>query len=307
MKIAYYLPEKILTSAELAALYPGWTEEKIRSKTGIALRHIVGDNETAADMAFEATKKLFSERGVMPESIDFVLFCTQSPDYKLPTSACLIQSRLELAKTCGALDYDLGCSGFVYGLSLAKGLVKGGIAKNVLLLTAEIYFKYIHPMDKSVRTIFGDGAAAILIDEQATDEMGAFSLGADGSGAGTLIVKTGGAREAVDPNAAVEMDNSGNQRTKNNVYMGGPEIFNFTLDIVPTTMADVLKKNGLEKDNVDLFVFHQATAFMLNTIRKVNLIPRDKFYIDLEDTGNTVRRFQLRLIVRRQRAFSNRA
>jgi len=287
MKISYYLPEKILTNAELAALYEGWTAEKILSKTGIASRHVAGENETALDLAEQAAQKLFAV-GVDKSSIDFVLLCTQSPDYKLPSSACLLQDRLGLSKACGALDFDLGCSGFVYGLSLAKGLVASGAAKNVLLVTAETYTKYIHPMDKSVRTIFGDGAAAVLVDEAVARSIGAFVFGTDGSGAEKLIVRTGGARDPIDPHATVSTDASGNQRTNNNVFMDGPEIFNFTLDIVPKTMDAVCAKNGMSRDEIDLFVFHQANKFMLDTIRKVNLIPRAKFYVDMEDVGNTV-------------------
>jgi len=288
MNIAYYLPENVLGNDELASLYEGWTAEKILAKTGIASRHVVGENETALDLAERAAKKLFAEQGVDPKTIDFVLLCTQSPDYKLPSSACILQDRLGIPTTAGALDFDLGCSGFVYGLSLAKGLVVGGMAKKVLLVTAETYTKYIHPMDKSVRTIFGDGAAATLVDEAAANAIGAFVFGTDGSGADKLIVKTGGAREAFVPNAAETTDESGNKRTVNNVFMAGPDIFNFTLDIVPKTMDVVCAKNGLTRDDIDLFVFHQANKFMLDTIRKVNLIPRAKFYIDLEDTGNTV-------------------
>jgi len=288
MKIAYYLPEKVLHNSELAALYEGWSESKIFNKTGIASRHVAREDETALDMAEQAAKRLFTEQEIDSQDIDFILFCTQSPDYKLPTSACLLQNRLGLPKTVGALDFNLGCSGFVYGLSIAKGLVTSGTAKNVLLVTAETYTKYIHPMDKSARTIFGDGAAAVIVDEAATVEIGEFSMGTDGAGGGSLILRTGGAREPIDFNAATGTDDSGNQRTRNDIYMDGPEIFNFTLEVVPTTMADVLAKNGIQKKDIDLFVFHQANAFMLNTIRKVNLIPRDKFYVDMEDTGNTV-------------------
>ncbi len=162
------------------------------------------------------------------------------------------------------------------------------MARNVLLLTAETYTKYIHPMDKSVRTIFGDGASATLVDEDAVKAIGQFVFGTDGSGAKKLIVRTGGAREAVDFAAPEEDDASGNRRTKNNVFMSGPDIFNFTLDIVPKTMDEVCSKNGIDRNDVDLLVFHQANKFMLDTIRKVNGIPRDKFYIDLEDVGNTV-------------------
>ncbi|MCR5752134.1 MAG: ketoacyl-ACP synthase III [Kiritimatiellae bacterium] len=288
MKIAYSLPEKILTNAELSTLYPGWSEEKILSKTGIASRHVSAEDETATDLAECAAKKLLEEGGVDPKAIDFVLLCTQSPDYKLPSSACVLQHKLGIPTSAGALDYDLGCSGYVYGLSLAKGLVSGGMARNVLLLTAETYTKYIHPMDKSVRTIFGDGASATLVDEDAVKAIGQFVFGTDGSGAKKLIVRTGGAREAVDFAAPEEDDASGNRRTKNNVFMSGPDIFNFTLDIVPKTMDEVCSKNGIDRNDVDLLVFHQANKFMLDTIRKVNGIPRDKFYIDLEDVGNTV-------------------
>ena len=297
LKIAYELPARVVTNDELAALYDGWTPEKILSKTGIASRHVAAADETAGDLAVRAAEKLFAS-GVRRDAVDFILFCSQSPDYKLPSTACLIQDRLHLPKGVGALDYDLGCSGFVYGLSLAKGLVAGGIAKGVLLLTAETYSKYIHPLDKSVRTIFGDGAAATFVDGAAAASIGAFSFGTDGSGAEKLIVRTGGARaplvdaegrlrSAVPADAAVA-DASGNVRGANNIFMAGPDIFNFTLDIVPKTMDDVCAKNGLTRDDIDLFVFHQANKFMLDTLRKVNGLPRDRFVVDLADVGNTV-------------------
>ena len=288
LKITVEFPEKVITNAELAALYPGWTEEKILSKTGITSRHVAGENETALDLAERAAKKLFVEKGVDPKEIDFILLCTQSPDYKLPSSACILQNRLGVPTSVGALGFDLGCSGFVYGLSLAKGLVVGGMARNVLLVTAETYTKYIHPMDKSVRTIFGDGAAACLVDVDATARIGQFVFGTDGHGADKLIVKTGGARMVPVVDAPVDTDASGNMRTVNNIYMSGTDIFNFTLDIVPQTMDEVCAKNGVRRDDVDLFVFHQANKFMLDTIRKVNGIPRDKYYVNLADTGNTV-------------------
>lgn len=288
MKICYFLPSTELHNNELAALYPGWTEEKILSKTGISVRHIASPSETAVDIAEHAAKKLFAKYAISPRVIDFVLFCTQSPDYKLPSSACILQDRLDIPTTAGAFDYNLGCSGYVYGLSVAKGLIAGGVAKVVLLLTAETYSKYIHPMDKSVRTIFGDGAAATLVDEEAAKTIGKFVLGTDGAGADKLIVRTGGAREAFDPAASEDEDASGNRRTKNNVFMAGPDIFNFTLEVVPEMMDAVCAKNGITRNDIDLFVFHQANKFMLDTIRKVNGIPKDKFYVDLEDTGNTV-------------------
>lgn len=288
MKISYILPEKTLGNGELAKLYPGWSEEKIFAKTGIRTRHVVSDGETALDMAEQAARKLIEEYGVNVEDVDFVLLCTQSPEYKLPTSACMLQSRLGLKRTVGALDFNLGCSGYIYGLSLAKGLIQSGSAKNVLLVTSETYSRYVHPMDKSARTIFGDGASATLIDCETAKLVGAFSFGTDGGGARNLIVETGGARAPYDPDAPEKEDGSGNRRTRNNLFMNGVEIFNFTLEVIPETMRDILGKNALAPQDIDLYVFHQANAFMLNAIRKTNLIPASKFYIDMEDTGNTV-------------------
>ena len=264
MKVAYSLPSSVLANDELAVLYPEWTADKILAKTGIASRHVAGDGETALDLAESAAKKFFAEYAIDRGAVDHLILCTQSPEYSLPSTACLLHERLGLRKEAGALAFDHGCSGFIYGLSLAKGLIAGGMAKNVLLVTTETYTKYIASEDKSTRTIFGDGAAAVLIDEEAAGKIGAFSFGTDGSGAEKLIVRDG------------------------RLFMDGPEIFNFTLEVVPKTMEDVLAKNGMTKDGIDLYVFHQANKFMLETIRKVNGLPRDKFYVNIETTGNTV-------------------
>lgn len=264
MKIDYVLPDGILSNSRLVELFPEWTEEKIASKTGIVARHVSSAEESALDLAERAARKLLMDYDIDIGTIDFLILCTQSSKYKLPSTACLLHERLRLRKDVGALTFDHGCSGFIYGLSLAKGLIVGGIAKRVLLVTAETYTKYIVPEDKSTRSIFGDGAAATLIDEETASKIGAFSFGTDGSGAERLIVRD------------------------NKLFMDGPEIFNFTLDIVPKTIDDVLVKNRMTRNDVDLYVFHQANKFMLDTIRKVNGLPREKFYVNLENTGNTV-------------------
>ena len=193
-KIAYALPENVLDNEALAALYPVWTATKILEKTGIRERRVCGEAETAGDLAEQAARKLFTEHGVDPQSIDFVILITQSPDYFLPTTACILQHRLGLPTHAGALDVNLGCSGYIYGLSLAKGLIAADTAQSVLLLTAETYSKHIHPMDKSARAIFGDGAAATLVTRSELDGIGKFVLGTDGSGYDKLIVPAGGMR-----------------------------------------------------------------------------------------------------------------
>lgn len=285
--ISYYLPEKVVTNEELIKEFPEWSVDKVAKKVGVYSRHIAGENETAGDMAEKAALRLFDEYKISPSEIDFVLLCTQSPDYFLPSTACILQNRLGIPTSAGALDYNLGCSGCVYGMAMAKGLIAGGIAKNVLLLTAETYNKYLHPSDKSNRSIFGDGAAACLISTEGMGEIGDFSLGTDGSGAEKLIVRTGAARYS-KPTGKSEVDDEGHTRYDDYLYMDGGGIFNFTLDAVPAMMKDILAKNSLTNDGVDYYVFHQANKFMLNTIRKVCVLPKDKFYINLEETGNTV-------------------
>lgn len=285
--ISYYLPEKVLTNEALVVEFPEWTVEKVASKVGVTERHIAAEDETAADMGTKAAEKLFTEHQIDRSVVDFLLFCTQSPDYYLPTSACLIQERLGLSTHVGALDFNLGCSGYVYGLSLAKGLIAGGIAQNVLLITSETYSKHLHPRDKGNRTIFGDAAAATLVSTEGFAEIGNFSLGTDGRGAENLIVKKGAMRQANALND-LQFDEGGNPKSSDFLFMNGGEIFNFTSEAVPVLVADVLNKNELKQDEINLFVFHQANKYMMNYLRKLIDIDQENFYIHLEKVGNTV-------------------
>jgi 3-oxoacyl-[acyl-carrier-protein] synthase-3 len=250
-------------------------------------RHIVGEHECASDLAYYAAKKIFKEYHINPQKIDFILLCTQSPDYFLPTTACILQNKLGISTTAGALDYNLGCSGYIYGLSLAKGLICADIATNILLLTAETYTKHIHQRDKGNRTIFGDGASATLISTDGLAEIKKFSLGTDGRGAENLIVKTGGLR---NPNKLndITFDEDGNPISSDYLYMDGPAILNFTLENVPILVENTLKKNGLVQSDINLFIFHQANKYILNFLRKKIKIEEDKFYYCLKKIGNTV-------------------
>lgn len=288
--VEYHLPAGRLDNEQLAHEFPDWTPDKIESKTGITHRAVAAAEECSSDLAVAAAQKLFATGVCAPADIDFLLLCTQSPDYFLPTTACLVQHRLGLPTNCGALDFNLGCSGFVYGLSLAKGLIETGQARNVLLITAETYSKFIHPGDKSVRALFGDAAAATLISakESEVDLIGPFVFGTDGSGANNLIVPTGGTRRAYNPAAPVTEDAGGNRRTENNLFMNGPEIFNFTLRVIPPMASDLIARAGLKAENVDHWVFHQANRFMLEHLRKKLGVPPEKFPILMSHCGNTV-------------------
>lgn len=289
--IEYYLPDKVVRNCDLAAEFPEWSVEKIQQKTGISERHICGENECASDLAVAAAQKLFQSGACGPAEIDFVLLCTQSPDHFLPTTACLVQDRLGIPVTAGALDFNLGCSGFIYGLGLAKGLVETGQARKVLLITAETYSKFIHPGDKSVRTLFGDAAAVTLVAATETPQpcMGPFIYGSDGSGGPNLIVPTGGTRQSRTVETSMPVaDTSGNLRSRDNLFMNGGEIFTFTLQVVPTMVSNLLRQSSLSLEDIDLFVFHQANQFMLDHLRKRIKIPSEKFCIALSHCGNTV-------------------
>lgn len=286
--ISSYLPARILSNEELVADFPEWTVEKIAEKVGVKSRHIVDDNETASDMAVKAANCLFADYpSCHREDVDFILFCTQSPDYFLPTSACIIQEKLSLSTSAGALDYNLGCSGYIYGLAVAKGLVTAGIAKNVLLLTSETYSKHLHPRDKGNRTIFGDAATASIISTEGFAEIGNFALGTDGRGAENLIIKTGASRMP-DKKNDLTFDENGNPVSSDFLHMNGSEIFTFTQKNVPKVVNQTLVNNNLNLEDIDAFIMHQANSYMLEFLRKKMKIAPEKYIVDMEDTGNTV-------------------
>ena len=286
--ISVYLPDGVLDNAELVRQFGTWTENKIYGKTGVSERRVVGD-EKVSDLAAAAGERLFEEHGIDRGSIDFLLLCTECPDYFLPATACIVQNRLGLRKDTGALDYNLGCSGFIYGLALAKGLILGGVARRVLLITAETITRTIHPQDKSTRTLFGDAAAATLVEASAERGIGEFVLGTDGSGAERLIIPAGAWARPSSPETRVETKNKwGNVRTPENLYMDGPEILKFSMEVAPGCMNDTLERNGTSLEGLRLVVLHQASHMMLVKLRELLSIPEEKFVFNIEKYGNTV-------------------
>ena len=284
--IEYIYPENKVTNDDLSLQFPDYDFSKFEEKVGIKNRYWVEENETALDLAIKACEKLFLR--FSKDTIDYVLYCTQSPEYYLPTTACILQDKLKLPKNIGALDFNLGCSGYTYGISLAKGLVNSNQAKNVLLVTAETYSKYLHPRDRSNRAIFGDAATATLISFDKKEGVGEFMFGTDGSGYDKLIVKNGGSKFSYNPNAKEISYGTNNTYSDNHLYMDGPEVFNFTNEVIPNFTKEVLHKNNLNVEDISQFVFHQANAFMLNFMRKRLKASKENFFVDLEDGGNTV-------------------
>ena len=288
--IASHLPDKILTNEQLQVDNPDWEMAKIAAKTGIECRRIAAEDETAADLAFAAAERLFANGTVQRDEIDYLLFCTQSPDYVLPASSCILQDRLRLSINCGAIDFNQGCSGYIYGLQLANALVSSRTAHNVLLLTGETYSKYIHPKDRSVRVLFGDaGTATVISADKPGARIVATEVGTDGTGCNNLIVPIGGARRRSSTESAQEFcDENGSIRSAANLFMDGQELFAFTLKRVPTLVNRLLEKVGLVAEEVDTYVFHQANAFMNEHLRTKMRLQKEKVPLSLSDVGNTV-------------------
>lgn len=288
--ISYALPEGYEDNAYLAAEFPEWSADKIAKKTGINRRHVAGKDEFVSHLGIAAAQRLSAEHGIDLAEIDHLIMCTQGNDFLMPVSAALVHAGLGLRPDCGANDINLGCSGYIYSLGLAKGLIDSGQANQVLVITADTYTKYLNPLDKSVRTIFGDAAAATLVTNDGDSEsMSSFVYGTDGSGAQCLIVPNGGLREgSAFGDGRSSVAERGLESNGWDLYMDGPAIFNFSVRVVPECVHGVAKKAGITVEDVDLFVFHQANQFMLNHLIKKLGIPAEKSYLSMSETGNTV-------------------
>lgn len=276
--IAYKLGSRTERGSDMVRDNPNWNLAEIEEKTGIKTRHIVGVGETAADLAEGAARALF-DRGVDPNEIGALIFVSQSPDYALPTTACLLQHRLGLLTNCMSFDVNLGCSGFVYGLGISVSLIDSGLATNVLLLCSDNYSRYIGKNDRTCRPIFSDGGAAVLVGKGGSATAGGFVFGSDGSGGENLIVENSGGRRSVESTATSFVPS---------LYMDGPQVFMFTMAAVPKLVMRILDAYGTDIDEVDLFIFHQASALVLRNIARQLKLPAGKVFSNITHVGNTV-------------------
>lgn len=257
---------------------------------GIEKRHLAAPGQAASDLAVLAAEKLLEAYPQAREGIDFLLLCTQQPDYPLPSTACLVADRLKLPKGTGALDYNLGCSGYVYGLALAKGLVEGGMARKLLLLTSSLYSRCISPEDRATAPVFGDAATATLI-EMAEGEgpfLDAFVFGTDGGGAGSIIQEAGGSRLPLGAAPLERIEDEHGSHTRADIFMDGQEVMLFTLREVPPMVDEVLAKAALAREELTYAVFHQPNKFMLDYVQRKCRLQKVPFFNDVGSTGNTV-------------------
>ncbi len=289
--ISYYLPEKAVTNDEIDSLHPDWGIHELSEHTGVKTRYYAAKDETPTDMGIKAAERLFLEYPNEKENIDFLLFVTQNADYISPTTACVMQDRLGLSKSMGAIDINQGCSGYIYGLSVAKGLIESGSAKNILLITAEAMSMYVYKDDKSTLPLFGDGASANLISanyQSDTPAINSFVFGTNGAGIKNMSVKYFGARNRIPEKIYEIEDNLGNKRLNTSFYMNGSAVFLFSIKTGPKVVNEVLEKNNLKLDDIDMFIFHQANKMIIETIGTRLGIPPEKNYLYIENCGNTV-------------------
>jgi len=286
--IDYVLPARQVSNADLDKLHPEWQMKQVGLRTGVENRYWCDTKETALDLAETACRKLLTQLSLAPEEIEVVLFCTQSPDFIMPSNACLLQHRLGLKRSVAALDFSHACSGFIYGLYLANAFVQSGSAHTILVVTAETYSKWIHPDDRGPLTLFGDAAAATLISA-GRGGFGPFILGTDGSGVDAFIIPAGGARmPRSQETVEVVKDEFGNTRSAEHIFMNGTAILDFVKKEIPPMVRNLLNQAEISLDDLDLVIFHQASQLVLDYLYRSLRIPSQKQFSNLARVGNTV-------------------
>ena len=286
--IEYYLPEIIVTNDDLQEEHPDWNLEKVTKKSGVFQRHIAGENETAFDLSIKACDKLFQNNDT--SEIDGIIYCTQSPDYIMPPNSFLLHKYLDLKEGVFAFDFNHACTGYIYCLAFASAFVKAGMAKQILLVNADTYSKYINNNDRSTRVLFGDGAAVTLVKES-NERKGVIDidLGSYGSGYDKFWIQTGGLRLPKSDSTSIENeDDRGKIQTQNDIEMDGYGVWSFINSVVPKQVNRLLKNNNVEIADIDQFIFHQASLMTLESIMKLLKLDKEKVFINICNIGNTV-------------------
>ena len=276
--IKYFIPPAKEFNSEIL-LNANYEQAKIKrmiGKIGINSRRIADKNIFSNDLAVSSAKKIL--KNYNSKIIDFLIFCTNTPEYSLPTNACILQDKLGL-KNIGAMDIILACSGYIYSLSIAKSLILSGQAKNILLITSDTYSKFIKKENIKTRILFGDGSSSTLISDKKKKnsfEVKNFSYGTDGSGYKNAVISNFGARYWKN-----------NQQNGDNLDLNGPGIYEFALKEVPIAVNDFLKQNSLNIKKIDYFVFHQANEYIIQSLKKKLNIPKEKLLMNMLGIGNT--------------------
>jgi 3-oxoacyl-[acyl-carrier-protein] synthase-3 len=284
----YCIPQQRLTNAELAQRFGERQLASIIKMAGVQERRVVAPGETAADLAYWAAHRLLTDRQIDPRTIDLLIFASQTGDYQIPATACVLHNRLKLAENCAAFDINLGCTSYPYSLSVAHSMVSSGMAHRALILNADALTSVLHPMDRGLVPLHGDGAVASLVEPVVgPGGFRGFMLGTDGSGYRHLMIPASGARILRTEATRREIqDDSGIIRTQETLYMNGPAIFHFSVYKIPEVIRQALDQFQLTVDDLDLVLLHQANKTMIDHIyRSLNVPPEKRFYF-MEKVGN---------------------
>lgn len=288
-QIEYYLPEKIVTNEDLSLVNPEWDIKKSEEKTGVLSRHITKSDQTALDLAINAIEKLFIKDRNIQDKIGGIVFCTQSQDYIMPPNSFLIHKHFGFDENVWTFDYNQACSGYIYGLAISRGILETKLANCVLLITSETYSKYMNPKDRSTITLFGDGAAASILSLNSTRGIIDVVLSSNGNKYDTFLIPAGGCRMPKSKHTKeTVIDDSGNLKSPENIHMNGFAIWQFISSKVSEQIRELLNRNGLTVNDIDLFIFHQASKLTLNSLIKMLKIDENKAFMNLKYIGNTV-------------------
>lgn len=273
--VAGCVPPRVVSNLDETLGFDPGEVRKVVQMAGVRERRVVDENVTAADLCFEAAKTLLDRLGWAPETITGLIFVTQSPDYFLPSTACLVHEWLGLSDDCAAFDMGLGCSGYPYGLYLAATMLKGGGQQRILLLHGETPSRFVAPGDHATTLLFSDAGSATALEASPGAPASHFNLHTDGSGHAGLIIRGGGFRDRTPVNArdlCLTMDGAG--------------IFNFTIKRVPALIRDALALSGCTVQDIDTYVFHQSNQFIMKHLMKKAGLPEDRVPLTLTDMGN---------------------
>jgi len=286
--IAYAFPDNCVTNDDYQRENPEWNMEKLSPKTGVYSRYIAGSEDTAFTLSVKACDKLFEKFD--KNTIDTVIFCTQSPDYIMPPNAYLIHSHYNLPQQVIAFDITQACSGYIYGLLLSKSMIISGTSKNILLINADTYSRYINAKDRSTRVLFGDGASASLITSTNEDNgIIDFEIASSGKEFKNFYIPGGAGKiPYAQSDHTLKDDGNGNFRTDNDIHMNGLGVLSFFKTVVPRQIKHLLLKNNLDLNDINLFVFHQASQIAVDSIAAILKVDQGKVYKNIQTVGNLV-------------------
>ena len=287
--MAAAVPHHVINNYEYTEFFPKEQVKEVVDKVGVFERRFADEKTCSSDLCYAAAEKLFSDNDVNREEIDLLIFISQTPDYRMPATSITLQHRLGLSNSCIAFDINLGCSAFMYGLSVAFGMMQTGNIRKALILDGETRSKVYSPRDRRSAFIFGDGGVAALIECDEKFGTSYFSLNSDGSRADLIMIPAGGYRKMSSAETVVEkiIDEYGNMRSEEQGYMNGADVFNFVIREIPRDIKKTLDYAGMSADSFDYIVFHQANNFINSFIAKKMKLDTAKIPSTIAKYGNT--------------------